>query len=526
MTALTGTWALVRFALRRDRIRLLIWVVSLSVLAGISADSVLGFYPTREALQTYARAVSGNTAIIAFSGPDRALGTPGGRIAFEIWQYCVAVALMAVFAVTRGLRAEEESGRAELVRATVVGRHAHSASALIVAAGASLAVGIGTAGALIGQGLPTRGSLVLGAAFAVIGVSFAAVALVTNQLTGHARTASGMAGAVMGVTYVFRIIGDTSIPAFRWLSPFGWAQAMWPFSGDRWWPFGLALLAVGALTALALALERRRDHGAGMVTPRAGPAEAPAWLGTQMGIAWRLQRGAVLSWAIGATLLASIMGPLINDAEKIIGDNEELRNYLAAIGGASVADLYLGALLGYMALAAAGFAVQSVMRLRSEETAGRADLVLTTGTSRWWWAGANLIVLMGGVLLILIGSAGAMGLTYGAEISDPGQVPRVIGAALLYVPAVGVIAALALLAFGLRGRLAVIGWLVFSFCVVELILGQLLQWSERVRNLSPLHHLAGVPADPPGAATIGWLLAIAVGAGLAGLVAFRRRDVG
>ena len=55
------------------------------------------------------------------AGPPLALDTLGGRVTFEISAFAmVLAALMNVFLVSRHVRAEEESGRAELIRSTVV----------------------------------------------------------------------------------------------------------------------------------------------------------------------------------------------------------------------------------------------------------------------------------------------------------------------------------------------------------------------------------------------------------------------
>jgi len=40
MTSLTGTFALTRFILRRDRIRILVWIVSTVVLAALTAAGI------------------------------------------------------------------------------------------------------------------------------------------------------------------------------------------------------------------------------------------------------------------------------------------------------------------------------------------------------------------------------------------------------------------------------------------------------------------------------------------------------
>ena len=94
----------------------------------------------------------------------------------------VAVAVLALFIVVRHTRTEEETGRLELLGATVVGRRAPLTAALLVAGGASLVAGVGTALGLIAVGMPTAGSLVMGLGFACLGIAFAAVAGFTAQL--------------------------------------------------------------------------------------------------------------------------------------------------------------------------------------------------------------------------------------------------------------------------------------------------------------------------------------------------------
>ena len=66
---------------------------------------------------------------------------------------------MAIFTVIRRTRADEETGRTELLSSAVVGRAAPLAAAVTVAVGASLAIGLLTALAGIGSGESATGSL-------------------------------------------------------------------------------------------------------------------------------------------------------------------------------------------------------------------------------------------------------------------------------------------------------------------------------------------------------------------------------
>ena len=55
-----------------------------------------------------------------------------------------------------------------------------------------------------------------------------------------------------------------------------------------------------------------------------------------------------------------------------------------------------------LALVAAGFAIQSALRLRSEETSTHAEQVLATPVSRLQFAMSHLVVAVGGTLVVLV----------------------------------------------------------------------------------------------------------------------------
>ena len=71
---------------------------------------------------------------------------------------------MSVLTVVRHTRTEEETGRLELIGATVVGRYAPLTAALLAVGLANLAVAVLVALGLIGVGLPAAGSVALGLA--------------------------------------------------------------------------------------------------------------------------------------------------------------------------------------------------------------------------------------------------------------------------------------------------------------------------------------------------------------------------
>ena len=376
MRTLTGTGTLVRLILRRDRIRIPLWLIGLVFFALSSASGVQGLYRSRAELAAAARIVEDNPAFIAMNGPAQALDTFGGRAAWEIGAFGLAtVALMSMFLMGRQTRAEEESGRMELVRAAVVGRHAPVTAALTVVAGVNLLLGGLVAAGFIALDFPTRGSIVMGGAFAAVGLVFAALTAVTAQITEHTRGVYGITGAFIGLAYVLRAAGDIGNGSLSWLSPIGWAQAARPFAGERLWPLGLALVFSALLTYVAFALGSRRDVGAGLIAPHPGPPVASNWLARPLGLALRLQRGAVIGWTTALFLSGLAYGSVGQDVEELIGDSPEMADMLAQAGG-NIVDSFFATTILMLALLGSGFSIQAALRLRSEESSGRAEPLL------------------------------------------------------------------------------------------------------------------------------------------------------
>jgi len=528
VTSLTGTAGLVRFALRRDRVRLPIWIVAITVLMAVSAASVVGLYTTEAELLTYSRLVEGNAAMVVQAGPGFGLDDPttGAVVVNEslLWGV-VAMGLMGVFAVARHTRAEEETGRAELLRATVVGRDAPAAATAIVVALADLAVGALVALALVLLGLPVAGSIALGAALAAAGAVFAAVAAVAAQVTTTARGVIGIGVGAIGASFVLRAVGDVRGGPFSWLSPIGWAHRVRPFAGEQWWVLGLALVVAIGLTAIAFVLTSRRDLGAGLLTERPGPAQPAGWLLSPLGLAVRLQRGALIGWVAGLVVLGVFYGVVGDEAEQMIADNPDLADFFAQLGSGSVVDAFFATALLMLALMATGFTVSSVLRLRSEETAGRADPILSGGVPRGRWMASHLAVaLVGSLLVVGAGGVGA-GAGYALVTGDAGQVPRMLGAALVHLPAVALLGALTVALFGLIPRWALLGWAGLAVAVVVGIFGELLQLPELVRDVSPFEHAPALPAAELDLVPLVVTSTLALGLGAVGLLGFRARDV-
>lgn len=525
MSTLTGLGTLTRFFSRRERVRVPVYLVVLAGLIASTAAQSEALYPTQAERNEYAATIAGNPGLIALVGPPHAVTNVGGDVA---WQWggfgAVVVALMSMLLLGRHTRAEEQSGRSELVRAAPVGRRAPTAAALGIVVAVNLLVGLAVALTMLAFGEPAAGSFAFGASLTGVGLFFTGVSAIALQVSQTTSGAYGITGAVVGAAYALRAAGDVGNGTLSWLSPIGWGQAMRPYAGERWWPLLLLIGGAALLGMAAVALLDRRDDGAGVLQPRPGPPRAAPWITRPLGFSLRLQRGALLGWALGLFLAGVSVGLTAEDADSILGNSKEVDELINRAGG-NLVDNYLAVSLLSMVLIATGFAIQAVGRMRSEETAGHLESLLATALARPRWAAGHIGAAAGGTVLVVGATGLGTGIADAFASDDAGRVPELLAASLAMVPAVWVLIGVAVAIFGLLPRAMGIAWGALGACFLVSYLGPLLSLPEWVMDISPYNH---VPLLPAAEASVGPLLALtAVAAALVtvGVVAFRRRDV-
>ncbi len=530
---LTGTGELARLAVRRDRIGLAAGVYVITAGVAGTAYTFRKLYPTE----------AGRAALAATGGSNPALRFLYGRLdgsslgSLTAWRYGVwagiFAALLAIFVVIRHTRSDEEAGRLELVGSTVVGRQAALVAGLVTAAAGVLAVTALLCAVLPLAGLPAVGAAALALGIGGCGLAFTAIAAVAAQLTASARAARGIALAVLGVAFVLRGVGDSagaSGPSWlSWASPLAWIQLARPFAAPRWWVLALPLAVTAAGTAAAFALAARRDQGAGLLPGRPGPATASVFLHGPFGLAWRLQRSALLGWALGYAFTFAASGAAAKGIGQLFGTSTALEHEFTRLGGQSaITNAYLAALMLLAGLVAAAYAISVILRLRAEEIGAAAEPVLATATGRVRWALSHIAVAVGGAALLLAVAGVAAGLGYGLRTGSAGpEVARMTGAALSQLPSALVLAAVAIGLFGLLPRACVAGaWTALGLVVVIDLFGQVLQLPHWVLDISPFTHAPRLPGGTVSAGPLLWLGLIALACSAAGLAGLRHRDIG
>lgn len=527
---LAGTGKLLRFNLRRDRVRIPVWLAALGLVQLSGPATYVAQFPTAADRADNAAVMRDNPALRAFTGPGHGLAgdyTYGAMMGNEyLGLMLIFVALMSVLIVVRHTRTEEEAGRAELVRSTPVGRYAYLTAALVTAVIANVALGLLIAAGMAAQGVASidwPGSVTFGAAFTVTGLVFAGVAAITAQVSQYARAASGMAGAAIAAGYGLRAVGDVGENGLSWLSPIGWAQAAAPYVDNNWWPLLLSLVAAGALAAVGYLLSARRDVGAGLRPERLGRAAAPARLGTPLGLAWRLHRASVAWWTVAMLAGGFGYGSAI-DAVAGYEDNEFVQQMVEQIGG-SLTDAFVAISVAILAVVCSVFAVLTLLRPRREETAGRAEPVLATPVSRSSWLASHLVIALLGVLGLLVVTGAGLGAGAAASTGDAGYFGEIIGATAAYAPAAWLIAGVAVAGYGLLPRVTGLAWVLLVYAGFVAYFGGLLDLPGWLLNLSPFEHVPQLPIDDLTALPLVILTAIAAGLVVVGLVGFRRRDL-
>lgn len=525
---LTGARHLLHVALRQDRTNIAPWIALISVLSASSVlvyDWVFHDERTRQILQLN---ITANPAMALIFGKPIDLTTADG---FNAWRAGALGAffagLMAILIVVRNSRAEEDSGRAEVVASSVVGRAARPAVAVAVAFIAALLLGVVSALVTIAFGGGVADSVMLSATFTASAMFFAGVGLIAAQIGSDARSASTLAVTTLGALFIARgYIDSSGAPGWAtWLTPFGWLQETRPAADNIWWPLLLVVGVALVLVAVGLSLHARRDFGMGLLPPRPGPDRAGA-VGTVWGLALRLHRPTMVSWMVGFVVLGVLFGFLANTITDVFAENPAIAQVLAS-GAVSQDDLlgeFLLTLIRILGIYAAVHGVQIVMRLYAEETEDRADPILGGAVSRATHLASHAVIAVVSTAVGMVLAGAVIGLVADAT-GDTIAFADVLGQAVATIPAVWVLVGLAIAAVGAKPSKRLIGWMGVVATFALTILGPLFDLDEWVLDISPLWHVPNVQAADP--AWLG-LLGLAVVATLfttAGFVGYRRRDI-
>lgn len=530
MKRFAGTGGLLRLIFRRDRIRLPVWIVSVSAFTA-------GFLPVYDRFlmkgtdpDVFATMME-NPAMVALAGPvygraDYHIGAAYGNMMLV---FCVMLAaLMNIYLVARHTRADEETGRAELLRAQPVGRAANLSSVLLAAVIANSLLALAVTGLLQllgGKGVSVEGNWLFGAALGVTGLFFAGLTAVLAQVPENTRTLTTSALLLMLGMYLVRGAGDLYSETLSRLSPLGLILRVQLYVQNEWWPVWILLAASGVLAAASFALAGRRDLGAGLLGARPGRRHASQLLGSPLGLSLRLLRNSAVVWVIVVFSVAAMYGSVFGEMERFIESSEMLRRIFASDPAFTPLEQFVSLLNALMAMLTAIPVMGMVQRLAVEEESGRSDHLLGRAVSRTGNFTAWLLPAL--VLSLLLQGLVALGFwSVGSYVSEqtPGFTTFLLSAAS-FLPPVWLMAGIGAFLAGAFPKKRMLSYLYLGFSFVLVYIGSVAEFPEWVQKLSPFGHVSKYPVEE--FRFLPLLLMIALTAGLVAfaIAAYRRRDL-
>jgi ABC-2 type transport system permease protein len=511
-----------------------LWGYVFGVVVASSAISYTQLYKTPAERDHLAAVFGPNRASAALFGPALQLQTVAGFTVFKsLMTLMLLGATWGLLTSTRLMRGEEDAGRWELLLAGQTTRKGATVQALGGLAVGASTLWLVTAVITVLTGLYSKVDIAAGPMlyFSVAQVAtalmFLAVGAFTSQLAPTRRRAATYGGWFLGLSYALRMLADAA-PGLHWLvwsSPLGWVEQLQPLTS----PQPVALIPIAAFSALvsifAVRLAAVRDAGASTLPDRANARPRLRLLSGPLGLTVRLERPAVIGWALALAGTGLVLGVIAKAAGGTISGSsvETVLSRLGAPGTGATA--FLGVAFLIVAVLIAFIAVGRVIAARDEESNGRLDHLLVRPVSRTSWLGGRALV----AVVVIVGCSldAAITMWLGTRAENAGVSLGSLASAGLNVVAPALcIWGIGVAAFGLRPRATaytLYGVLVWSLLVV--LLGGFGANTRWLLDTSLFHQMAAAPAVAPNWTANGIMIALGAVCAALGDYAFNLRDI-
>lgn len=520
---------LIKFTIKREKLKLLLWLIGcLSfVLIGIIAYVTVYNDPIDRLAMS---AAMSNPAMEALFG--KAIGLDNYTIG-AMYSHTMTVMTLSLISVStillviRNTRLEEEEGMLEMFRALPTGKLANTTSVLSILVLYNFTIVLLTVLVLIVFGddsMRFEGAILTGAIYGSIGLLFGAIALLMAQLSSNTRSATMSSFMILGLSYMLRIIGDTSIDWLSWISPLGLLYQTKPFVANEWFPVLWINLGSVIIVGISFYLQKYRDLGSGVLPTRTGRDSATRIVKTLPGFVLKLIRTPLIVWTISLVILGITYGSVMGEVESLTAGNEVIEQIIAADPEKSMVNQFIRIIIGLLSIAEVIPVVQTLMKLNTEEKKGRVVYLLIGKHSRSHLLG--IFVLLSFLCSILIQ---ALQITVFAGAVLTSQVEGIefldlFISGFTYLPAVWVMIGLAVVLFGWIPKVISSTWAMLGFSFIILYFSNLFEIPEWIKGVSPFYHIPENKMGEVSFMNLVLLSFIAVILLLLGFIGYNRRD--
>jgi len=525
-----NTGELARFILRRDRIRIPVWIVSITVFTLLIANMLPSLYTTSMDRTIMAETMK-NPAITVMIGPGYGLDnyTDGAMMGhFMLLFSVIATGIMGILLTTRHTREDEEEGRIEMIRSLPVGPLSTLTATILNITMASIVIALAVAFSLYSLGFESMDlgdCLLYGASLGVIGIFFAVLTGLFAQLTSNTRTTVGFSFGFLILAYIVRGIGDVENEALSLISPLGLILRTQVFVNNYWWPVFLILGISIVIFAISLYLNSIRDLGAGFIPTRPGKTNASRFLRSPLGLSLRLQRTTIISWTVGMFILGASYGSILGDLEGFLDSSGILEQMIPEAQGFSLTERFVTMLMAVLSILGTIPILMYILKLSGEEKGNRTEHLLSKAVSRNRVIGSYTIIAILAAPITQLMSV--LGLWSAAifVMDDLISLTTFLKAAFVHIPAMWIMVGLAVLLIGYLPRYVSLTWLYLGYSFFVVYLGGMLQLPDWLNSLSPFGHIPQIPIEEVNMAKILLLICIAITLIIAGFVGYNKRDI-
>ena len=371
-----------RLALSQERV----WLVALPVVTGLMTALLAPSYgDTYASPEDLARAVASAQVSDTSTFLYGRLSNIAGVVQVATWELggltCLVLSVVVALRSVALTRAEEDLGRAELLRSTGAGSIASLVGQGLVLVLQCLLLGVGAGvGLLALEEADGTDAAAYGAVIASTLLTVACATLVVAQLVPDATAGRAVALGFVGLMYTGNGLSASKDWNWAgWASPFRLRTTVDPGGENSWGPVVIAVTSSIMVLALAGVLTSHRDLGQGLVQL---PTRRPPSLrvGGPLTLAVRLNRNQCLTWAFLVSLVAGVLVSLGADVVDLARQGGisggSLGSLLAGDDPGEAFLRYIGQLAGALATAQG---VSLALRYSGDERSGRLEMVVSTG---------------------------------------------------------------------------------------------------------------------------------------------------